>query len=137
LVIVAVRNRLWNSAGFFGVVWLVHYFPFFLMSRQLFIHHYLPSHLSSALVAGAVLHFLLSETIEYPISVAGHYTRPRPRQWAEIGTRGPVIVVGFIIALFVAFVYIAPLTYGTPGYVPLIYVGHAGTSNALELQIGW
>ncbi len=107
------------------------------MSRQLFIHHYLPSHLSSALVAGAVLHFLLSETIEYPISVAGHYTRPRPRQWAEIGTRGPVIVVGFIIALFVAFVYIAPLTYGTPGYVPLIYVGHAGTSNALELQIGW
>ena len=93
------------------------------MSRQLFIHHYLPSHLASALVAGAVLHFLLSETIEYPISVAGHYTRPRPRQWAELGTRGPIIVVGFFIALFVAFVYIAPLTYGTPGYVsPLMLV---------------
>jgi dolichyl-phosphate-mannose-protein mannosyltransferase len=89
------------------------------MSRQLFIHHYLPSHLASALVAGAVLHFLLSETIESPISIAGHYTRPRPRQWAELGTRGPVIVVGFFIALFAAFVYMAPLTYGTPGYVPL------------------
>ena len=120
-VIIAVRNRLWNSAGFFGVVWLVHYFPFFLMSRQLFIHHYLPSHLASALVAGAVLHFLLSETIEYPISIAGHYTRPRPRQWAELGNRGPVIVVGSFIALMIAFVYIAPLTYGTPGYVSPIY----------------
>jgi dolichyl-phosphate-mannose-protein mannosyltransferase len=105
------------------------------MSRQLFIHHYLPSHLASALVAGAVLHFLLSETIEHPISVAGHHTMLRPRQWAELGTRGPVIVVGFFIALFVSFMYIAPLTYGTPGYVPLIYVGHAGTLTRLNCRL--
>ena len=114
----AVRNRLWNSAGFFIVVWFTHYFPFFLMSRQLFIHHYLPSHLASALVAGAVLHFLLSETIQYPISVRGHSTRPRKPQWAELGARGPAIVVVYFIALFAAFVYVAPLTYGTPGYAP-------------------
>lgn len=87
------------------------------MGRQLFIHHYLPSHLASALVAGAVLHFLLSETIEYPISVRGHTTRPRPRQWAELGTRGPIIVLFSFFALFAMFVYVAPLTYGTPGYV--------------------
>jgi len=111
----AVRNRLWNSAGFFGVVWSVHYFPFFLMSRQLFIHHYLPSHLASALLAGAVLHFLLSETIEYPISIAGHFTRRRPPQWAELGTKAPIIVVVYFIVLLIAFVYLAPLTYGTPG----------------------
>jgi quinol-cytochrome oxidoreductase complex cytochrome b subunit len=86
------------------------------MSRQLFIHHYLPSHLASALVAGAVLHFLLSETIEYPISVLGHLTRRRPRQWAELGTRAPIIVVISFVILFAAFVYLAPITYGTPGY---------------------
>jgi len=96
---------------------MVHYFPFFLMSRQLFIHHYLPSHLASALVAGAVLHFLLSETIEYPISIAGHSTRRRPRQWAELGTRGPIITAVYFLALAIGFVYLAPLTYGTPGYV--------------------
>ena len=56
----AVRNRLWNSTGFFLLFWAVHYFPFFLMSRQLFIHHYLPSHLASALVAGPVFSFILS-----------------------------------------------------------------------------
>jgi dolichyl-phosphate-mannose-protein mannosyltransferase len=64
-----------------------------------------------------VLHFLLSETIEYPISVLGHFTPRRPAQWAELGTRGPIIVVFYFIALLIAFMYIAPLTYGTPGYV--------------------
>ena len=91
------------------------------MSRQLFIHHYLPSHLASALLAGAVLHFLLSETIEYPISIAGHFTRRRPPQWAELGTKAPIIVVVYFIVLLIAFVYLAPLTYGTPGYVSAIY----------------
>ncbi|KAI0322772.1 glycosyltransferase family 39 protein [Amylostereum chailletii] len=111
----AVRNRLWNSAGFFFLVWFIHFFPFFLMNRQLFIHHYLPSHLASALIAGAALHFLLSDTVNYPISVRGHFTRLRPREYAEIGLRGPILVSIFCVALFACFAYIAPLTYGTPG----------------------
>ncbi|KAJ7442300.1 glycosyltransferase family 39 protein [Mycena latifolia] len=78
-----VRNRLWNSAGFFMLVWGVHYAPFFLMNRQLFIHHYLPSHLASAMIAGAVLSFILSESVNYPVSVWGPTTRGRPRQYSE------------------------------------------------------
>jgi dolichyl-phosphate-mannose-protein mannosyltransferase len=113
---------------------MVHYFPFFLMSRQLFIHHYLPSHLASALVAGAVLHFLLSETIDYPISIAGHFTVRRPPQWAELGTRGPVIVVGFFFALAFGFIYIAPLTYGTPGYVLSISAISTWVTYALRFR---
>ncbi|KAF9466070.1 glycosyltransferase family 39 protein [Collybia nuda] len=110
-----VRNRLWNNVGFFLLVWGVHYAPFFLMNRQLFVHHYLPSHLASALIAGAVLNFVLSETINYPISVAGPNTRRRPAQYSDIGLKGPVILVVFCIALFAMFTYMAPLTYGTPG----------------------
>ena len=112
-----MRNRLWNSAGFFLVVWAVHYLPFFLMGRQLFLHHYLPSHLASALVAGAVLQFVLSETMNYPISIRGPLTRPQPRTYADVGTKGPIIVGVFALVMFALFVYIAPLTYGTPGYV--------------------
>ena len=111
----AVRNRLWNSTGFFLLVWAVHYLPFFLMSRQLFLHHYLPSHLASALVAGGVLSFVLSETVNYPISARGPSTRPQPAQKADIGMKGPIIVGVFALAMFALFVYIAPLTYGTPG----------------------
>jgi dolichyl-phosphate-mannose-protein mannosyltransferase len=113
----AVRNRLWNNAGFFLVFWAVHYLPFFLFSRQLFIHHYLPSHLSSALIAGAVLNFILSETINYPISVSGPKTRLRPSQYSDIGVKGLVFLGLFSFLMFFMFVFLAPLTYGTPGYV--------------------
>lgn len=29
--------------GFLVLGWFLHYFPFFLMSRQLFLHHYFPA----------------------------------------------------------------------------------------------
>ncbi|KAL0953784.1 hypothetical protein HGRIS_004968 [Hohenbuehelia grisea] len=111
----AVRNRLWNSAGFFLLIWGVHYAPFFVMNRQLFIHHYLPSHVASALIAGAVLNFVLSETINYPVSAAGPHTRRRVPTYADLGARGPIVALVYAVLLFAMFAYIAPLTYGTPG----------------------
>jgi dolichyl-phosphate-mannose-protein mannosyltransferase len=112
----AVRKRLWNSAGFFLLFWGVHYAPFFLMNRQLFIHHYLPSHLCSALIAGAVLNFVLSETINHPVSVRGPQLKhPKPKQYSDIGLKGPILFLVFCVAMFAMYVYISPLTYGTPG----------------------
>lgn len=105
------------------LVWAVHYLPFFLMSRQLFIHHYLPSHVASALVAGAVLSFIMSDRINYPISVRGPLTPPKPFQWADLGMKGPVFVGIFGIAMFIMYTYMAALTYGTPGYVHIIVSG--------------
>ncbi|KAJ7180678.1 glycosyltransferase family 39 protein [Mycena filopes] len=110
-----VRNRLWNSAGFFMLIWGVHYVPFFLMNRQLFIHHYLPSHLASAMIAGAVLSFILSETVNYPVSVWGPTTRSHPKQYADLGIKAPIIFIGFSVAMFAVLLFFAPLTYGTPG----------------------
>ena len=114
-VMLAVINRLWNNTGFFMVVWGVHYLPFFLFSRQLFIHHYLPSHLASALVAGSVLSFVLSDTVNFPISIPGPKTRHQPSQYADVGTKGVVITAVFSLIMFFMFSFIAPLTYGTPG----------------------
>ncbi|TBU37009.1 O-mannosyltransferase [Dichomitus squalens] len=111
-----VRHRLVNSTGFFILFWAVHYFPFFIMSRQLFLHHYLPSHLISALVAGSVLSFALSETINYPISIWGPRLRSNKRPtYADLGMRGPIFVGVFTLILLILFIYLAPLTYGTPG----------------------
>lgn len=95
----------------------MHYFPFYIMSRQLFVHHYLPSHLASALIAGSVLNFVLSETVNSPISIRGPSTRLKPSTYADTGMKGPIIVGLFVIVLFVMFCYMSPLTYGTPGYV--------------------
>ncbi|EJU03808.1 O-mannosyltransferase [Dacryopinax primogenitus] len=110
-----LRNRLWNSTGLFFAAWAYHYFPFFLMSRQLFIHHYLPAHLASALLAGGVFNFIVSETINYPISVAGPSTRLRPKTHAELGLRSFIAVGVFVSALIAMFIFLSPLTYGTPG----------------------
>ncbi|KAF9581910.1 hypothetical protein BGW38_000903 [Lunasporangiospora selenospora] len=37
------RNYYEISGGFFFMGWCFHYLPFFLMGRQLFLHHYLPA----------------------------------------------------------------------------------------------
>src|SRR6202012_4682523 len=54
------RSRLYNSTGFFFLCWAAHYFPFYLMGRQLFLHHYLPAHLASCLVTGALVEFIFN-----------------------------------------------------------------------------
>lgn len=85
----AVRNRLYNSAGFFVVAWACHYFPFFLMARQRFLHHYLPAHLCSALVAGAVFDFIISDVRPSPrnellaLTAPADHQLPRVRRRAE------------------------------------------------------
>ncbi|KAJ1920771.1 hypothetical protein IWQ60_006926 [Tieghemiomyces parasiticus] len=38
-----VRTRYTHAAGFAFVAWFFHFAPFFLMDRQLFLHHYLPA----------------------------------------------------------------------------------------------
>lgn len=54
------RVRLYNTMGFFFVGWCCHYFPFFLMGRQKFLHHYLPAHLIGALFSGCLVEFICS-----------------------------------------------------------------------------
>ncbi|RCH87257.1 hypothetical protein CU097_002945 [Rhizopus azygosporus] len=38
-----LRKHYDESAGFFLIGWFFHYAPFFLMGRQLFLHHYMPA----------------------------------------------------------------------------------------------
>jgi dolichyl-phosphate-mannose-protein mannosyltransferase len=69
------------------------------------------------MIAGAVLSFILSETVNHPISVWGPTTRARPKQFADLGIKAPIIFVGFCVAMIAVLLFFAPLTYGTPGYV--------------------
>ncbi|KAF9960122.1 hypothetical protein BGZ65_012714 [Modicella reniformis] len=79
------------SGGFFFMAWALHYLPFFLMGRQLFLHHYLPALYFSIL--------LFSVTFD----VACRFVPNRFRLVA--------LVVTVSIAIFV-FRTRAPLTYG-------------------------
>jgi hypothetical protein len=79
--------------GFLFVGWLLHYFPFYLMRRQLFLHHYLPALYLSILLLCAVFDFATSTL--------------RPRVRLQIAA---VIAVCAIWT----FRYFSPMVYGSP-----------------------
>ena len=88
-----VRDRLWNSTGFFLIVWAVHYFPFYLMGRQLFLHHYLPA-LYFAILLLCVVFDVLTSTLR---------------------TRYRLGVAALLLLVAIAnFNHLSPLAYGTP-----------------------
>lgn len=58
LISSGAKSRLYNTLGFLFIGWSAHYFPFFLMGRQKFLHHYLPAHLIAALFTGGFAEFL-------------------------------------------------------------------------------
>ncbi|WVQ76833.1 hypothetical protein IAR50_006507 [Cryptococcus sp. DSM 104548] len=108
----SVRNRLLRNTGFFLGAWTFHYFPFYLMNRQLFLHHYLPAHLTSALIAGSILNFILIESVNYPVSFAGQNMRLRPAVRATLN-KPALIVLGVLIAVVIGvWLFLSPLTYG-------------------------
>lgn len=129
-----------RNTGFFIGAWACHYLPFYLMSRQLFLHHYLPAHLASALVAGSVLNFAITEEVNYPVSKAGLKTRLRPVVRAQPSRAGTAVTAGLVVIMMITFWFLSPFTYGTPSSVPVS--GRWGSSMsdlnvAFSLQFDW
>lgn len=73
--------------------WLIHYVPFFIMGRQLFLHHYLPSLYFAILGLGHFFDLLVSASQKY--------------KKAGLGT-----VVVFFIATLIAYTTFSPLIGG-------------------------
>lgn len=98
------------------------------MGRQLFLHHYLPAHLASCLVTGALTQFLFSRGFDGPVSpgvvVPGsRVLQPKTPTSPKVGIQKNdhdqtlLRIVGSIIvgAVLVGFLWFAPITYGYPG----------------------
>ncbi|KAF2859094.1 glycosyltransferase family 39 protein [Piedraia hortae CBS 480.64] len=110
------RKRLYNSTGFFFLLWAAHYLPFFIMGRQLFLHHYLPAHLASALVAGALVEFVFNVEMEPEEEGKPRARRPIRERIAGQSLFGAWAASGVILAAVIwSFLFFAPLTYGKPG----------------------
>ena len=132
------RSRLYNSTGFFFLCWAAHYLPFYLMGRQLFLHHYLPAHLASALVTGALLEFIFNIEpvgLDSAESASQHHaksptalpklnktiSRPRKSFTAKerLGDQSLLALwgaTGVVLAIVIGgWWFFLPLTYGKPG----------------------
>ncbi|TVY27702.1 Dolichyl-phosphate-mannose--protein mannosyltransferase [Lachnellula hyalina] len=117
------RSRLYNSTGFFFLAWAMHYLPFYLMGRQLFLHHYLPAHLASALVTGALLEFIFNvePILDDASMVKGSKKAPKKHLPAREKLAGQNLLTswaaaGLIITVVIGgWYFFLPLTYGYPG----------------------
>lgn len=115
------RSRLYNSTGFFWLAWATHYFPFYLMGRQLFLHHYLPAHLASCLVTGSLVEFIFNTDPADEEPSKGKASGPKRHITARERFAGKSMA-GAWIACFVilaaaaaSWFFFLPLTYGYPG----------------------
>lgn len=93
------------------------------MGRQLFLHHYLPAHLASTLITGALIEFVFN--VE-PLQIEELDSKGRPKKSVtrrpireKIGTQsllGAWAATAVIYAMVIyGFYFFSPLTYGQPG----------------------
>ncbi len=80
--------------------WAFHYFPFFLMQRQLFLHHYFPALYFAIITFCQIYDFATSR-------IGGFGIRERP----NIGKAGAILL---LVLSIVGFTLYAPLAYGNP-----------------------
>ncbi|KAI8919634.1 Dolichyl-phosphate-mannose-protein mannosyltransferase-domain-containing protein [Entophlyctis helioformis] len=109
-------RRWWDRAiGFLFIGWLLHWLPFFLMGRMLFLHHYLPAFIFSVMLTAALVDFMgrvvLTRRAAATTATATSYT-----QW--LGSARPSVLQYFVVLVLLAvcvgvFVWFSPLTYGT------------------------
>ncbi len=123
------RSRLYNSTGFFFLAWATHYFPFFIMGRQLFLHHYLPAHLASCLVTGALVEFVFNaepvdeitlqeaKTGKKLVAAAGpkRHLSARDRFAGQSMIGSWIACVVLLSVVGACWYFFLPLTYGYPG----------------------
>jgi len=118
------RSKLYNSTGFFFLMWAAHYLPFYLMGRQLFLHHYLPAHLASSLVAGALFEFIFCLDTQDVAETAnpkrkGHKRALSVQEGIETGSQNLLPLWAATAAVTAVLIggwyFFLPLTYGYPG----------------------
>lgn len=79
--------------------WAFHYFPFYLMARQLFLHHYFPALYFAILVLCQIYDFV---TARFNLGM---------KENKVIGWSGAMLFLAVSIAVFTLY---APLSYGSP-----------------------
>ncbi|WFC99979.1 dolichyl-phosphate-mannose--protein mannosyltransferase [Malassezia yamatoensis] len=128
-----IRQRTLRTTGFFAFAWACHYMPFFLMGRQLFLHHYLPAHICAVMVLGGMLDFFTSDSIDFPLSKGGPSLKPerirasmrRHRSSSHLALAMLLMALTIVLTL-----YLAPLTYGHQSLTP-------EQANARKLLADW
>ena len=107
-------RRWWNrSIGFLWIAWALHWIPFFLMGRMLFLHHYLPSFIFSTMITACMFEFIGRILNQDMSKVKGKMSIPL-REWlVKPGSLSYTLFLSIISVICIwSFHYFSPLTYG-------------------------
>lgn len=109
------REKVYGPLAFLFCGWCCHYFPFFLMGRQKFLHHYLPAHLIAALFSVGVWELLFSQCKSYDPSNDEEKPGSSYDRQPEVSGKSYLIFnIVVLSGMIWFFIYFAPLIYGTP-----------------------
>lgn len=90
------------SCGWLFISWSLHYWPFYIMGRILYFHHYFPALLFSSMLSGVMLDYLIKMIPKFlPLSIGSSVYH-----W---------LLGGVLSAIFYSFYLFYPLTYGMEG----------------------
>jgi dolichyl-phosphate-mannose-protein mannosyltransferase len=108
-----------RGTGFMFIGWLLHWLPFFVLGRQLFLHHYLPSFIFSVFVTAGLFDYVGRVSLEDPYELVGgkaslamklpYYT------WIQGQGSVPffIVLAVAVVAYLWCFIKFSPLSYGT------------------------
>ncbi|CCD27190.1 dolichyl-phosphate-mannose-protein mannosyltransferase NDAI_0J02980 [Naumovozyma dairenensis CBS 421] len=113
------REKLYGPLLFLFLGWACHYFPFFLMHRQKFLHHYLPAHMIISLFTAGLWEVIFSDCKSLDPSIDEEEAGAKYNECPKIYT--PLLAIFFIVssvAIVWFFIYFAPLIYGNVSLPP-------------------
>ncbi|CCJ28499.1 unnamed protein product [Pneumocystis jirovecii] len=113
------RKLFYTHTIFFFLFWIAHYFPFYLMGRKLFLHHYLPAHIASSLLTGSTFQLLFEKNNRSIIFLYFFKKNENKTNMNLKNFNSPrkakIMFILLISSLLGSFIFFSPLTYGKPG----------------------
>jgi len=106
LVTCEMREVFFGPLAFLFIGWACHYFPFYLMERQKFLHHYLPAQMIGCLFTAIFWEALLQTN------------KTKQEDYTRLGRRLYSFYMFLLVPIISCFVFYAPIIYGWPTLEP-------------------
>ncbi len=120
-----------RGSGFLVIAWALHWIPFFLMGRQLFLHHYFPAFIFSVLASASFIDFLFRVVLLPAPGSPSAFSHWNQNRWGGVLLWSVVTVLLTVYTL--SFYYFSPLTYGF-GFPDLDQLGQRKWLSSWDLQ---